>query len=108
MALKLCTNNFLLFKKIVLLCFVYNSVCSALYRNFRMNYSDFVALIKQNTCNHLTNYKELCRLCLQNKSDGIDISDDSHTTKKQRDTVFNNHVIITNKYVSDLSLSDEL
>lgn len=67
-----------------------------------MNFNDFFALIKENTSNRLQNYKELCRFCLQHKSDGIDISADNYNTSQQRDTLLNNHLIITKQYVRNL------
>lgn len=67
-----------------------------------MDYADFVALIKQNTSDRLNEYKGLCRFCLKNKSQGIDISDDNYNTKQNRDTIYDNYVAITKQHVRSL------
>ncbi|XP_037024332.1 zinc finger protein 25-like isoform X3 [Bradysia coprophila] len=70
-----------------------------------MSYSDFLELIKRNTSNELGNYQELCRICLENHANGVDISENSCSSIKQREAIQNNYNTITKQY---LSLSDEL
>ncbi|XP_037024330.1 zinc finger protein 2 homolog isoform X1 [Bradysia coprophila] len=69
-----------------------------------MSYSDFLELIKRNTSNELGNYQELCRICLENHANGVDISENSCSSIKQREAIQNNYNTITKQY---LPTSDE-
>lgn len=65
------------------------------------SYCEFLTLLKENTGSKLDDYKTLCRLCLKNQSNGIDISATDCNTKEQRDVLLNNYILITKRYVSN-------
>lgn len=65
-----------------------------------MGYNDFLELITRNTSNKLDDYKELCRICLENHADGIDISENSVSSIKRREAIRSNYITITKQHVS--------
>ncbi|KAG4072287.1 hypothetical protein HA402_004219 [Bradysia odoriphaga] len=67
-----------------------------------MGYNDFLDLITRNTSNKLEDYKELCRICLENQPNSVDISDNSYVNRSEE--IRSNYTAITKQY---LPTSDE-
>ncbi|XP_037050886.1 zinc finger protein 25-like [Bradysia coprophila] len=68
--------------------------------SYTSSYTDFVALIKENTNNKLDDYKGLCRFCLGNQSQIFDMGDaNCYTKQQQRDAISNNYFIVTKQYL---------
>lgn len=64
-----------------------------------MGYNDFVELITKNTRNNLVDYKDLCRICLENQPNGVDIGEDSFSSTKRREAVRSNYITVTKRNV---------
>lgn len=64
-----------------------------------MGYNEFLEQITRNANNKLENYKELCRVCLKNHSNGVEISENSFSSIERRETIRSNYITITKKYV---------
>ncbi|XP_037024329.1 zinc finger protein 718-like [Bradysia coprophila] len=69
-----------------------------------MGYNDFLELITRNTSNKLDDYKELCRICLENQPNSVDISENSCSSVKRSEAIRSNYITISKQY---LPTSDE-